>query len=115
MMKIKVKETQATIAQDVRVAKTMSERMIGLMFSDDIPKGDGLLIMPCNSIHTFFMRYPIDVLFLDKNNVIVKMYRSLAAWRITPIVFTSKKVLELRAGSLSDDLKIGMSLEVENV
>lgn len=114
-MKIKVKGSENYIANDVHIAQTMRDRMLGLMFSSEIPRGDGLLLSPCNSIHTFFMNYPIDVLFLDKNNTVVKIYHSLAPWRITPIFFRSRKVLELRAGTLSKDIKVGTTIEVEDV
>lgn len=114
-MKIKVKGSKNYIANDVQMAQTMRDRMLGLMFSSDIPRGDGLLLSPCNSIHTFFMKYPIDVLFLDKNNTVVKVYQSLVPWRITPIFFSSRKVLELRAGTLSPEVKVGTTIEVEDV
>lgn len=114
-LKIKIKGTDTVISQKTILAQTMKDRMIGLMFSKDIPRGDGLLISPCNSIHTFFMRYPIDVVFLDKNNIVVKFYRSLKAWRITPLFFRSNKVLELRAGTLPRDFEKGLELEVISV
>lgn len=103
------------ISENTVLAQTMKERMLGLMFSKDIPRGDGLLISPCNSIHTFFMRYPIDVVFLDKNNIVVKFYRSLKAWRMTPLFIRSKKVLELRAGTLPSEFEKGFELEVVDV
>lgn len=114
-LKIKIKGTNDFVAYDVREARTMRQRMLGLMFSKDIPLGDGLLLSPCNSIHTFFMKYPIDVLFLDKNGVVLRIYKSLLPWRVTPIILKARKVLELRAGTLRDEIKIGTTIEVENV
>lgn len=115
MMKLKIKETEIVIASDVSEAKSMKERMLGLMFSADIPRGDALWIKPCNSIHTFFMRYPIDVLFLDRNLAVVKIYEGLVPWRITPIHFKSSSVVEMRGGSLNGLVKVGEHIEVSDV
>lgn len=117
MMKVemKIKETEVLIASDVSKAKSMKERMLGLMFSEDIPRGDALWIKPCNSIHTFFMKYPIDVLFLDRNLTVVKIYENLAPWRITPIHFKSSSVVEMRGGSLKGTVKVGEHIEVNDV
>jgi len=114
-MKIIVKETGKVIALDVFVAKTIKERMLGLMFSKVIPNGDALWIKPCNSIHTFFMKYAIDVLFLDRNFKVVKKYERLTPWRITPIHFKSASVIEMKGGSLKGLVEIGEHLEVHSV
>lgn len=60
--------------------------------------GEGLHIVPCNSIHTFFMRIPIDVAFLDKDLRIVKVMPAMPPWRASSIYFSAKSVLELPAG-----------------
>lgn len=114
-MKLKIKETGHVLAYDAYEAKSIKERMLGLMFSTDLPRGDALWIKPCNSIHTFFMKYSIDVLFLDRNFIVTKIYESLPPWRITPIHFQSSSVVELRGGSLQEQVKVGEQVEVENV
>lgn len=115
MMKIVVKETGLEVASRAREAKSLTERMLGLMFSKSIPNGDALWIKPCNSIHTFFMNYPIDVLFIDKNLRVVKTYENLRPWRITPIHFKSSSVLELSGGILEGRVRVGEQLEVLDV
>lgn len=115
MMKLKIKDSGVIIAAQVYEAVTMRERMLGLMFSSDIPKGDALWIKPCNSIHTFFMKYPIDVLFLDKNLVVVRKYEKLLPWRITPIHFKASSVVELKGGSLKGQVEVGEQVEVQDV
>ena len=56
-------------------AESFFDRAKGLMFSDKIPQGgDGMLISPCNSIHTFFMRYDLDIIFLNTNFEVIKIY-----------------------------------------
>ena len=82
-------------------AKRFSERFVGLMGRRELPMGEGLLIRPCNSVHTFFMRIPIDVAFLDEEARIVRLYRALPPWRATSLYFKARSVLELPAGVLA--------------
>ncbi|MCB9060751.1 MAG: DUF192 domain-containing protein [Halobacteriovoraceae bacterium] len=100
-----------TIAKKVKRATSAFDRMIGLMFSRKMNDFDCLYLSPCTSIHTFFMKYEIDVIFCDKNNIVLKVYRNLKPWRITPIFFRSKFVLELMGGTVPYDLKNGEKLE----
>lgn len=64
----------------------------------DLPFGAGLHIVPCNSIHTFFMRIPIDVAFLDRDHKVVKLLAAMPPWRASSIYFKAHSVLELPAG-----------------
>ena len=77
------------------------------MFSSDMFGFDGLLIKPCNSIHTFFMQYSLDVAFLDKDLKIVKIIRNLRPWRITGLYLKANQVLELKAGTLDNKIVEG--------
>lgn len=81
-------------------ASTFRQRFIGLMGRKELPLGEGLLIRPCNSIHTFFMRIAIDAAFLDRDDRIVKRYDALPPWRATAVHFKAVAVLELPAGTL---------------
>jgi uncharacterized membrane protein (UPF0127 family) len=81
------------------------------MFSSELPNCDGFLISPCNSIHTFFMLYKIDILFLDKDFTIVKVVYDLSPWRMTWIYFSSYQVLEMKAGTMKKNMKKGEKLE----
>lgn len=92
-------------------ATNIFSRMLGLMFSSGLPDCDGFLISPCNSIHTFFMRYSLDILFLDKNFKIVKAIYGLAPWRMTWVYFKSRHVLEMKAGTMKKGLHAGETLE----
>lgn len=81
-----------------RVARTFVERARGLIGAKSLPPGEGMLILKCNAIHTFFMSFPIDATFLDKNNNIVKVVRNIRPWRL--LVWggwRAVKVLETRA------------------
>lgn len=64
----------------------------------ELPEGSGILITPCSSIHMFFMRFPIDVIFLDRDNAVVKVVHRIKPWRVA-IGGGGKKALELPAGT----------------
>ncbi len=111
-MKYLFKTESLEISNDVKVADGFFDRLIGLMFKKEMNGFSALWIKPCNSIHTCFMRYDIDVLFLDKNNKIVKIFRSMRPWRMTRLYFTVSSVLELKGGTLNENVKEGDQLEV---
>jgi uncharacterized membrane protein (UPF0127 family) len=95
------------IAHDVKEARSFQDRLIGLMFKTKMSGFDSLLIQPCNSIHTCFMKYPIDVLFLDESNKIVHIIKLMKPWRFSSLYLKSKKVLELYGGILPENIKVG--------
>ncbi len=95
------------IANEVRVANNFVSRLVGLMFGSKMSGFDALLLSPANSIHTCFMRYNIDVIFLNSENKIVKVIRSMRPWRFTWIYWRAKHVLELPGGILPESIKKG--------
>ncbi len=87
------------LADRVRRADTFISRLRGLMFTSPLQAGEGLLIEPCTSIHMMFMGYPIDAIFLDKDNQVVACYDVLTPWwGISGWHRNAAKVLELPAG-----------------
>lgn len=88
------------LASSLEVPRTPFGRGLGLMFRRRLPEGHGMWIKPCNSIHMFFMRFPIDALFLDRRHRVSKLYRRLGAWRVVWLVWGAESVVELPAGSL---------------
>ena len=93
-------QTRAKILADRALeAKSFSDRFIGLMGKKKLDFGEGLHIVPCNSIHTFFMRIAIDALFLNRERKVVKVYGALPPWRLSGIFFSARSVLELPAGT----------------
>jgi uncharacterized membrane protein (UPF0127 family) len=98
-MKIINKTKNTVLAEDAVVAGTVFRRLKGILGRKAFIKGEALIITPCNSIHTFFMRFPIDVLFVDKHNRVIKVVSSLAPGRLTPLYFMSAFVIELPAGT----------------
>jgi uncharacterized membrane protein (UPF0127 family) len=95
--------------------RTFVGRGLGLMFRRGLPPGTGMWIAPCNGIHTFFMRFPIDVVFMDRRQRVVKVCPSLHSWRMVPLVLRAHSVVELAAGTLEGlPLAKGEQLAVES-
>ena len=86
------------LAERAGEATSAWARMKGLLGRRELPVGEGLLIAPCNSIHMFFMRFPIDALFLDGDGAVVKLFAALPPWRATWVYPNARSVLELPAG-----------------
>ena len=99
-MKIVNQSKQVTLADKVFFADTIFKRMRGLLGRKSMNKGEALIITPANSIHTFFMRFPIDILFLDKNNKIIKTISCLKPFRLTSIYFNATSAVELPIGTI---------------
>ncbi|MFA5039173.1 MAG: DUF192 domain-containing protein [Candidatus Omnitrophota bacterium] len=106
-------ESKGTIlAEKVEIAETWRSRSKGLLGRRGLGKGEGLLITPCNSIHTFFMKFPIDVLFLDKNMKIVKITPSMGPWRLSGSL-RGYQVLEIEHGASNNmGISVGNSLKL---
>jgi len=95
------------LSWDVAVATSPPARMRGLLGRSTLPAGHGLLIRPCKGIHTFFMKFPIDAVFLDRDNRVVALYRSLLPNRITRVYPAAASVLELPGGTLGMEAAVG--------
>jgi uncharacterized membrane protein (UPF0127 family) len=90
-----------TVAGDVAVADNPWRRFIGLMGRRELPAGAGLYLRPCSSIHMFFMRFPIDVAFVDNDLRVVRVYHGLRPWRMSRVVRRAKAAIELPSGALA--------------
>jgi len=99
------------LGTDIIIATTLRDRLRGLLGRKSLPAGQGLLLRPCNGIHTFFMRFPIDALFLDKENQVIVLYKNLQPNRLTSIYKAVHSVLELPAGTLDNKTAIGDKIE----
>jgi len=102
------------IAKDILIADNFVSRLMGYMFQT-VPHKNGILFEPAISIHTFFMNFPLDVVFMDGSYKIIKIYRNLKPWRHTWFYFNSRKTLELPAGQFPIEIKEGDTLEVQHV
>lgn len=93
--------TRNTILADTaKMADTFSTRLIGLLNRNSLANGEALILVPSNSIHSFFMRFTIDVIFLDKSGRVIKTLPSFRPFRISPVYFNSHSVIELPENSL---------------
>ena len=81
-----------------KVARKLVERIRGLIGTKDLLPDEGMLILKCNAIHTFFMSFPIDAIFLDKNDKVVKTIKNIRPWRFFIWGgFKAVKVLEIKS------------------
>ncbi|AOM83866.1 DUF192 domain-containing protein [Salisediminibacterium beveridgei] len=100
-MKVIRKDNGQLIANDVRRAETFWSRLRGLTFTKAVNEQSGLYLSPCRSIHTWFMKIPIDVVYLDAEDVVVATECSLAPWKMGMHAKGAKKVVELAEGKVT--------------
>src|SRR4051812_41339929 len=97
-----VNRTRGTELGDrVRAADNVWTRFVGLMLRGSLADGDGLQITPCSSIHMFFMRIPLDVVYMDRGGRVVKTVANLRPWRVSA-ARGAKSVLELPVGTIAE-------------
>lgn len=105
---------QAVIASILSVALTPWQRLVGLLNRDGLQEGEGLLLPRCRSIHTLFMRFPIDVVFLDRAWRVVALRSNIKPGRILAPVFRACSVIELPSGTLQAlPIHVGDRLAIE--
>ncbi len=75
--------------------------MVGLLGKKELRSGECLWIEPCNSVHTVFMKFSIDVAFLNAEGQVIAVYENLKPWRFSWIHFSAKAVLEAASGEFS--------------
>lgn len=92
---------QVALADSVRRAATSRERCKGLLGVSGLEAGQGLWILPCNSIHTFGMSFAIDVVYLDRRQRVRKLVREISTWRVS-FCLTAHSVIELPAGMIEE-------------
>ncbi len=87
------------VADHVERAASFGARLLGLMGREALSEGHGLWIDPCNSVHTFFMKFAIDVLFLDRDHRVVRVVADIPPRRMTRVHWRAVSCVELRAGT----------------
>jgi uncharacterized protein len=92
------------LVERLALALSPLSRLRGLLARPPLEEEEGMLISPCASVHTFFMGFPIDVLFLDGEGIVLEAREHLAPFRATAFVRGARSVLELRAGRASRTL-----------
>lgn len=117
-VKLLNKTRNVEVAREVALASTFWQRTRGLLGRSSLPAGEALWIqgtrlVGCNSIHTLFMLFAIDAVFVDRELRVRKVYRDLKPWRMTWPASGAHSVFELTAGTLRDGtVEIGDELHV---
>ena len=106
---------QTVVADAADKADTSAERRTGLLKHSHLAPGEGLWIVPCESVHTFFMKFPIDLVYLDKALRVKKVRSAVPAWRLSACL-SAHSILELPAGTIErTQTSVGDAFEVEKV
>jgi uncharacterized membrane protein (UPF0127 family) len=102
-----------TVGTRITIADTFLTRLIGLAGRRRLDAGCGLLIRPSSGIHTFGMLFPIDVVALNRNLQVLRLWHRLAPFRVTTINLKTHSILELPAGGISAcEMRVGDQLEL---
>jgi uncharacterized membrane protein (UPF0127 family) len=102
--------SRQVIARDVELALTRSARRQGLLQRPSLPAGTAILLAPCFMVHTAFMQFPIDIVFVDRRGYVRHMRRDVGPWRMTAS-FRAYATIELPAGTLAKhDIVVGDQL-----
>lgn len=113
MATLNSKTRERLLIGDLSVASSFVARGIGLLDRKALGDQQGLWIKPCNNIHTFFMRFPIDCVFVDRSLRVKAIHRNVRPWRLIPWVGGAFSVFELAAGSVERlGIQIGEELHV---
>lgn len=99
--------TQGMIAGKAMLADTFFSRMKGLLGRKGLADGEALVITRCNSIHMFFMRFAIDVVFVDQSWLVVGLVRVIRPFGLSPVFWKATTAIELPAGTID---RIGIDL-----
>lgn len=106
---------QTFLATEMRVANTHWTRLRGLMAIKpaSFGFGQGLWIVPCHGVHTWGMRFPLDLLYLDSDNIVVHLEESVKPWRFAPVRMDTVTVLELPWHAIwNSGTKLGDQIEM---
>jgi uncharacterized membrane protein (UPF0127 family) len=109
-------QTRDTVlGRAVDKADTSYKRRTGLLKHERLEPGEGLWIVPCESVHTFYMKFPIDLVYLDKQRKVRKVRNAVPAWRLSACL-TAHSILELPAGTIEETgTQIGDVIEIEKL
>jgi uncharacterized membrane protein (UPF0127 family) len=104
-----------SLGESIDIAEDSAARAKGLLKRDKLDDGSGLWIVPCEAIHTFFMRFTIDVLYIDRKRRVRKTVKRIVPWRMS-MCLPAHSVLELPAGTIErTNTQKGDQLEIEKL
>ena len=112
-VRVEVERSRAPVAQCAQIARSWRQRMVGLLAHDALPSDEALIFPGCNSIHTFGMRFPIDVIFVNREWRVVAVREGLLPGRLVLPVRRAWGVVEAACGTLKRvNLRVGDRLVV---
>jgi uncharacterized membrane protein (UPF0127 family) len=102
------------VGDNIELANTSIKRMVGLLGRRGLDAGGGLWIKPSSGVHTFFMGFKIDVVGLDGDLRVIKLWRCLPPWRLTSVSVKLRSVIELPCGTIAQSqIQIGDQMQIE--
>lgn len=109
---------QAFLASQVLIANTHWTRLRGLIGTSaaNFPSGRGIWIVPCRGVHTFAMRFPIDVIYLDPDHRVVHIEENVKPWRFTSVRMDTETVIEVPSHTVwASGTTVGDQIEIERM
>ena len=101
-MRIRNLTRDKDLASDAKAARGYWPRFVGLLGRSSLGPGEGLLLEPCTSVHTAFMRFTIDVIYIDRERRVVKLVPNLKPFRASGVLKGAHSVIELPAGTIAE-------------
>lgn len=97
-----INQTQNTIvAKRAALADTMLSRLVGLLNRRSLDADEGLVITQCRSIHMFFMKFAIDVIFVDRKGIVVGLVPAIKPFGMSPYFWRADRAIEVPVGTIS--------------
>ena len=104
----------SAVGESIELANSSWKRMVGLLGRRGLDAGGGLWIKPSSGVHTFFMAFKIDVVGLDRDLKVIKLWRCLPPWRLTSVSVKLRSVLELPCGTIArSQIQIGDQIQID--
>ena len=114
-VKVRNRNRGTILAEFAEVADTSAKRKTGLLKHTSLERGSGLWISPCEAVHSFFMKFAIDLVYLDRQKRVRKIRRAMVPWRLSACM-RAHSVLELPVGVIDESrTEPGDQLEFEKL
>lgn len=101
-IELKNESKGTTISTQVEIAASWTSRFKGLLGRDALIEDQCLVLYPCSSVHTCFMKFNIDVLFMDKEGIVLHLIENMPSFRFSPVVRKARFVIELPANTINN-------------
>ena len=112
-VRLVARSTGQVVVERLEIADGYWSRLVGLQLRSEPLRGFGLLLVPCSSIHTFLVRFPIDAVMLDRSGRVIEVRRGVHPWRIVLPTRKTFAVLEVPSREADAEIEAGMRLRLE--